>query len=78
MGRRRERGRQGPSAGRYFEGPDDPPGVVAMDPPGCLGIDPGQAVMERGRADRVDLGPEALTDLRHLPRHVGEAVPQGP
>ena len=78
MGRRGERGRQGPSAGRHFEGPNDPFGVVGMDAPGCLGVDPGQTVVEHGWAHGRDLGAEPLTDLRHLPRQFGEAVTQGP
>ena len=55
-----------------------------------LGIDPravssgigytmrGQEVGRFPGADGRDLGPETLADLRHLPRNIGEAVPQGP
>ena len=48
-----------------------------MDAAGRFGVDPGQAVVEHGGADGLDLGPEPLANLRHLPRNVGEAVTEG-
>ena len=78
MGRRGERGRQGHPAGSHLERADDPLGVILVDAAGRFAVDPGQAVVEHGGADGRDLGPETLADLRHLPRNIGEAVPQGP